>query len=166
MYSALNASGAAGKTQAKSKTKTPQPTPARTPSVPVKPIEETIAASVASLPPRAEFASASPIDRTKPDVGESSRESSKARESQEEPSASNATSQPKEDPTVSATSPDVLQAVEELTALSNLNPEQLTGVLNARPQLREAVKILLAHQAQVAPGLPSDSTTASSSGNL
>ncbi|KAI5118500.1 hypothetical protein M0805_004000 [Coniferiporia weirii] len=47
----------------------------------------------------------------------------------------------------SALSPDVLQAVEELQALSALEPTQLQEVLNARPALREAVKILLAHQA-------------------
>lgn len=159
MYSALNSPGAAGKEKAKSKTKTPKPTPTIGP----KAFEETIAASVASLPPRADLVGASPTDCAKADDSESSGEGSKPAA---ESSSSKAIPQPKEQSPVSATSPDVLQAVEELTALSNLNPEQLTAVLNARPQLREAVKILLAHQAQVGPGFPSDSTTASSSGNL
>ncbi|THH06325.1 hypothetical protein EW145_g4167 [Phellinidium pouzarii] len=48
-------------------------------------------------------------------------------------------------------SPDVLQAVEELQALSALEPSQLQEVLNTRPALREAVKTLLAHQAMQHP---------------
>lgn len=143
MYSALNSSGAAGKKQTKKKASTSAP----------KAIEETIAASVASLPPRSEFARQD---------NDESREISSTKELEEPSGSIGTTPQPKEEPAVSATSPDVLQAVEELTALSNLDPEQLTQVLNARPQLREAVKILLAHQAQL-PGFPSDSTTASSS---
>ena len=52
-----------------------------------------------------------------------------------------------------------MEAIEELTALSSLDPEQLTEALNLRPQLREAVKILLAHQTQLNAGLSSSNTS-------
>ena len=54
-----------------------------------------------------------------------------------------------------SSSPEVMEAIEELTALSSLDPEQLTEALNLRPQLREAVKILLAHQTQLNASLSS-----------
>ena len=125
-------------------------------------VQQSIAASVVSLPPRAEFINSTPAEMAdKHERDESEARSKSASTEPQEPPASTS----KEDslslspglspPKEPSSSPEVMEAIEELTALSSLDPEQLTEALNLRPQLREAVKILLAHQTQLNAGLSS-----------
>ncbi|KAH8112522.1 hypothetical protein DFH11DRAFT_499063 [Phellopilus nigrolimitatus] len=123
--------------------------------------QQTLASSVASLPPRTALPdSGSPA----PTPSEQRRRQLPAQADQvpaftqpliPPPAMSSTpdptpTQQPPETDTApvvgGALPPDVMQAVEELQALSALEPAQLQEVLNARPALREAVKLLLAHQ--------------------